>query len=404
MTIRESYEDVQIKLNKKKAPALYIEDYLSWFKYAAQHKVNKLYAKYETSNQLSDDLQNLHRHVVVNLYSDLPFPLNVSFNNGQPFVEFYSNYSLPAIGPAVLSGALFENTIVTCPASSSLTAKSTFDINVSQNIQCVIDGDLISNTSFLHRIEPLNSTVEILVGTVIKIKTINGGAVSLKSYKSCGDFVTNNYSFDLNDHIELTVNDANPAYLVWTGSVYRLLEGSGFVHLNNKKILLNSPTNYWHLLGMKAILEVKNNINCDNPVEREAGMGKLTSEREVSIESNSYLEPSAKRPYYSIQNDINSVFPNFEIHYKKQKEIELVKLIKVEILYLKETEIYTCTEEELDGADETAQLEFQEYICQELVEEVTALVLEYGSDPRAQSFTIMNESSDQSRNPIQNKK
>jgi len=394
MTIREVFEAYEIKANKKGVPAIYLEDFLVIFKDAVQDHMNRLYSKFETSQQLSDDLQNLHRHIIIDLYSDLPFPLNITYHDGTPFVQFYSEQILPSLG----SGSTFLQTPVQCVNSGGYTNISTFTSNITSNIVFTIDGSVTNPTSELHRLEPFDSNNDsMVIGTILKIRAINGGAARIYSYKHCDGFPTNDYSFDLNGNDSVIINDNTDMFFTWNGTVFILLDGSAFIKLDDLRILLYAPNNYWHLLGFSNVLEVKNNVDCEESHEIKIGVGKLTSEREVSIESNAYLEPKAKRPYYTVKNNFNSEYPNFELHYRKRNEIELVRLTKVEMLYLKEPKIYTMEDDDLDGVDTTENLEFQEYICQELVDTVSILIFEQNSDQRVGSSAQVNESNSESR-------
>jgi len=398
MTIREVFEEYQIKANKKGVPSIYPDDFSKIFRYAVQNKVNKLFAKYETSNQLSDDLHNLHRHIIIDLYSDMPFPLNVKYNDGTPFVEFNGSQILPANG----WGNFFEQSTDICTDTGDHIYETTFVENITSNLEFIVDGNTTHSNSFLYRIRPLNENNDsIEVGTIINLKTINGGSITVFSYTHCDGYPNGNYRFDLGDLDSLYINDSSNYFFKWNGTSFVLIKDKAYKEIDELKMLIFSPENYMHILGMSNVVEAKNNPECEKVFTKKFGVVKLTSDREVSIESNAYLEPKANRPYYSVKNRFNSVYPNFEVHYRKTNEIELVRLIKIELLYLKEPNIYYLEDEDLDGIDNTEQLEFQEYICQELVNEVTELILEQHSDQRMQSFKPLNESNEESRGNVQ---
>lgn len=59
MTEKKLYEYVMIELRKTKAPSLQLEDFLYWSNKGIQEYINERYLTYETTQQLSDDLQAL---------------------------------------------------------------------------------------------------------------------------------------------------------------------------------------------------------------------------------------------------------------------------------------------------------------------------------------------------------
>lgn len=59
MTEKEAYENVLRELRKAKAPSLHLEDYNYWMNKGIQEYINERYNKFQTTQQLSDDLQAL---------------------------------------------------------------------------------------------------------------------------------------------------------------------------------------------------------------------------------------------------------------------------------------------------------------------------------------------------------
>ena len=69
MTARKVYEDMLVELNTIKAPSLHLEDFLYFYNKGVQEYVNLRYARYEDSQQLSDDLQWLSSTVMATVDS-----------------------------------------------------------------------------------------------------------------------------------------------------------------------------------------------------------------------------------------------------------------------------------------------------------------------------------------------
>ena len=68
-------------------------------------------------------------------------------------------------------------------------------------------------------------------------------------------------------------------------------------------------------------------------------------------------------------------------------------LSRVYIDYLKSPQFIRLTQEQVDEVIDSSQiLEFPDYVCQEITNELVRLLLENGSDPRLQSHIPVNQS------------
>lgn len=80
-----------------------------------------------------------------------------------------------------------------------------------------------------------------------------------------------------------------------------------------------------------------------------------------------------------------------EIRYGKDDNT--FKLNKVFIDYLKAPKFIRLTQDEVDQAEDESQIiEFPDYVCQEIVNELVKLLLENSMDPRLQSHIPVNQS------------
>ena len=59
MRLKEAYQNILIELRKHKSPSLHLEEYNYYIKKGIQEYANERYALYESTQQLSDDLQPL---------------------------------------------------------------------------------------------------------------------------------------------------------------------------------------------------------------------------------------------------------------------------------------------------------------------------------------------------------
>lgn len=80
-----------------------------------------------------------------------------------------------------------------------------------------------------------------------------------------------------------------------------------------------------------------------------------------------------------------------EIRYGKDDS--LFKLVNVYIDYLKSPQFIRLTQEQVDQVTDSSQiLEFPDYVCQEIVNELIKLLMENSSDPRLQTNIPINQS------------
>lgn len=139
------------------------------------------------------------------------------------------------------------------------------------------------------------------------------------------------------------------------------------------------------------------------------------------ILNNYYLRPTYKNPYFYINNvgtdysyPINETPPpltpdaslvektagnrygnrtkvRMEIRYGKDNST--FQLSRIYIDYLKAPQFIRLTQDQVDEVEDTSQLlEFPDYVCQEIVNELIKLLMENASDPRLQTNIPINQS------------
>lgn len=132
---------------------------------------------------------------------------------------------------------------------------------------------------------------------------------------------------------------------------------------------------------------------------------KMTSDIAPTIINNAYFKPSYKNPYYSIsveqnvETDLDRIIdPCDLIENDKDTKINLMvgkvkyEPITVFVNYLKTPEKVYLDEEDLYGEDRTKEMEFSDYVCYEIINEFTKLLLENTADPRLSTNVPINQS------------
>lgn len=79
-----------------------------------------------------------------------------------------------------------------------------------------------------------------------------------------------------------------------------------------------------------------------------------------------------------------------EIRYGKDDSI--FQLEEIAIDYIKTPQYIRLTQEQLDLTEDTSQImEFPDYVCQEIINELSVLVMERTADPRLSSHIPVNQ-------------
>jgi len=183
------------------------------------------------------------------------------------------------------------------------------------------------------------------------------------------------------------------------------------VTLNNANIsggnFYELPLDYWHILPSALVTFTKvtsSAIPCKTTLEYPAI--KMDSQMYSGIIRDYYTKPSYKRPYiylHEFTNKVNNIQTVYGIEIKSGDE-SIYKPTTLKIDYLKKPELPNktikvtdlknlyLTYDELDTDTDTSSiLEFPENYCYEIVNKLTALVLEQTGDPRLQNNIPLNQ-------------
>lgn len=160
------------------------------------------------------------------------------------------------------------------------------------------------------------------------------------------------------------------------------------------------PDDYFHLLN--CIVEYNDlNSNCENKKSMHFGASRINSDQYPTAIRNYYLQPSWKRPYYFINKVVNPGYlpsdDKISTEFINRIEIRIGKSTekpsRIYVDYLQTPQTLKLTEDQLDEVDDNSQIiQFPEYICYELINEIIKLVLENSSDPRLQTNIPINQS------------
>ena len=221
--------------------------------------------------------------------------------------------------------------------------------------------------------------------------------------------------------------------------------GAGLSKLFGGTYETTLPSDYLHILNCICIYKVNGTYKCyDNGNYVQFPAKRLTADAWSVIVNDYYNRPLPQRPYYYIHNinvnntfnsvndtiptnppksdnehdtdvesDINDVFPRsinlingkqnistvekesgvrygnprgirMEIRYGQDNSVFILEKVLVD--YIKAPQTIRLTQEQVNLTQDTSQImEFPDYVCQEIINELTMLVMENTADPRLQT-------------------
>lgn len=189
------------------------------------------------------------------------------------------------------------------------------------------------------------------------------------------------------------------------------------------------PEDYWHILNCVCDYELLSNVGClRKGTKLQYRARRLTADIWPEIIDNYYFKPKYDRPYYYLNGfgenkkieyknipQSPSLIQNGQISLKSIKatpqltslgnpnkiqmeirygsDIKRFKLKQVFIDYLKVPETINLTTQQLDLVQDTSQiLEFPDYVCFEIINELVKLLLENSKNPRLETLMPVNQS------------
>lgn len=187
---------------------------------------------------------------------------------------------------------------------------------------------------------------------------------------------------------------------------------------NTHEVLL--PDDYLHILNCVVEYSILGRYKCNHQGNTvQFGAKKLSSDMWAQVINNYYFKPSYKNPYYYINNinttnrypvkDSQVIVSDTELkekvsgnRYGNKSRVRMeirsgnhpsFRMNKIYVDYIKSPEFIRLTQEQLDSVVDNSQLlEFPDYVCQEILNDLVKLLLENGSNPRLQTNIPVNQS------------
>lgn len=348
MTARQVYEGVLIELNKVNAPSLLLEDFNYFFNKAVDQYVNKRYNAYDINQQTTDDVRVLKSTIA----------LEVQNNNNSNNVD------------VTLKGALYNSIYeFDLPSDYLHLLNCICEYKVTKPFKCYD-----ANTYVQFPAERL---------TADSWSTVINNVYTRPTYKRP-------YYYLHNVNRDLIANTAgDPPVTTYSDSsshTYNGTSGNSTPHGN-----INIPTDPYGSditeIGVSNITDKNGNKYVD-PTSVDGGISRIIDIKNpkggASVQANA-VERIGQLRYGNPGN------VRIEIRYGKDNS--LFQLERVYVDYIKAPQYIRLTQEQLDLTEDTSQMmEFPDYVCQEIINELVHIVMENGGDQRLPNHVQVSQS------------
>ena len=385
MTARQILEALQIELNKANVPSMLLQDFNYMINKAINQYINKQYNIYDTTQQTTDNLRVLKATTIL---------------KAKPSTVYNNSTNL---GPEIskLFGSTYE---VNLPLDYLHLLNCICIYKVKERFKCYDAGDIVQFAArrltadawslivndyynrplperpyyYIHNVNtdtelptnPITSNVldqELSSGTDVQLDSeypvtpTKGGYNFFKiiPYSSTGE----NYNVYINDerravlHPDDRTDHENEYYLVLNADYTDI------------KQFVKSP-------GATRIPERN-----DHFVPKTINIKNLIGQKE----SHSLVEKEVGFRYGNSSN------VRLEIRYGKDDTV--FELVGVVVDYIKTPQLIRITQEQIDLTRDTSQImEFPDYVCQEIINELVMLVMENTANPRLQTHIPVTQS------------
>lgn len=173
-----------------------------------------------------------------------------------------------------------------------------------------------------------------------------------------------------------------------------------YYYINNLNQSTNNPTNGWRGETTKTSIDIG---GVDNPKDLEIRPNYENNKSSVADEPDSvnysnyprYITIGSKK-HSTVNKEAGYRYGNttnvrLEIRYGKDSSTFALQGVLVD--YIKSPQYIRFTQEQLDLTDDTSQvLEWPDYVCQEIINELTAIVMENSADQRLQTHVAISQS------------
>lgn len=429
MTSRELLKSALTETSKVKAPSLLLEDYIHFINKAIQQYVNKRYNVYDTSAQTMDDLRVLKSTAMLSVKK------TTAYQNELDIIDPTSPLSEYKKSLSASSDCIYEFDL---PDDYFHILNCMCIFKVNKNYQCYtagsykkfaatrLDSDKWSQIVndyynqpeykrpyyFIHNVNIDNSEYTNLYNSDTKTGTdqglysmptdlynvgiekltysTNNGLFVEISINTRADLATAKFTdskvmnkiknlFDITTD-ELTAEVEMPNETNYNTKTYKIKTGinSYLVYntISGELSTMQSELDNWKFV--RATYQTQN-----NSFNRAIALDQNTQNGRIQI-VDLVNKPAGSR-------HANASKVRCEVRYGSDNSI--FELIGVQVDYIKAPQKINITEEQMALVDDTSQiLEFPDYVCNEILNELVHILMENAADPRLQTHSVVSQS------------
>ena len=373
MTSRQIFESALIELSKTHAPSLLLEDFNYFFRKAVNQYINKRYNIYDVNQQTTDDLRVLKSSAVLtpkladensnDLYEVDSTPLNLYKATYQ--VELPTDY-LHTL-----------NCICAYKVKTKFSCWNAGDIVYfkANRLSADLWGSIINN--YYER--PIYKRPYYYIHNINSSETLptnpyTGNSLGDPTIGKENTGTDGGGTFDLSRNIY-----TNPSGVTYYSVYKRLISDTTTVTCLGTNLTTKQVVD----LGITDLYTTTNNINTVKVQDWTTGTD-TTIQYKVISGLSSVIQQGTVR--YG-----NTSTVRMEIRYGQDNSV--FELVKVIVDYIKVPQFINLTQQQLDLTLDTSQvMEFPDYVCQEIINELVIVIMENGSDPRLQTHIPISQS------------
>ena len=355
MTARQIYEAVLIELNKSQAPNLLLEDFNYFFNKAVDQYVNRRYNIYDINQQTTDDVRVLKSTVTLEVTDGQ----NAQHKNGKDVTKKGSLYN-----------SIYEFDL---PTDYLHLLNCICEYKVLKPFKCYD-----ANTYVQFAAERL---------TADSWSTVINNVYTRPTYKRPYYYLHN-----VNRDLVNTATSGEATYADYTSHLYDGTVGNS-EPTENKAIptdpygpdiktigteFSDTDTYGENIIDNNQHISDKNGNLYANDKSTTGGVSRVIDIRNTTGTGSTQVNAVEKIGQIRYGNPGNV---RIEIRYGKDNS--LFQLERVYVDYIKAPQHIRLSQEQLDLTEDTSQMmEFPDYVCQEIINELVHIVMENGRDDR----------------------
>lgn len=351
LTARQVWEGMLTELSKVNAPSMLLQDFNYFFNKAINQYINKRYNIYDVNQQTTDDLRVLKATTMLD-----------------PMIT--KEYD----------GAGTGNNPYTYVAGSSKLFGATYEVILPDDYLHILNCVCIYRLKKNHKCYDKDNYVQFAA----KRLTADSWSVIVNDY----------YNRPLPERPYYYIHNVNSNVNNPTNPVQPVTLDNGQTGSDKKTLTTQAGTD---MVGYyKVTPGTTDTILGGTPEKVTANQTDGTNfNRVITLSDNKTNVSAVERAAGQRYGNASKV--RCEIRYGKDNSVFVLE--KVFIDYIKAPQTIRLTQEQVDLTEDTSQImEFPDYVCQEIINELVTLVMENTADPRLQSHPIVTQSI---ANPVQ---